>query len=264
MKTIIKLTEKYCAKLGVPAEILAELPEDQRCVKRMCVDSQASMDFSPETDEERWVKGIISTVDPDADGDVIPPDALSWERYQANPVVLFNHDLNSPIGFSDEVTVDAGGQVRARTRFGSTPEAQKVYQLMKDKVLRTFSVGFIPMEFKMRGQPGFQKALDDAMMRYPGRIDASKVGRILQKALVVEYSVVTIPANEHAVVTEMKSLVQPVPPSAIIPPVTPGLPAEKVEKPIEIKRVGTNVAIKRLGTVNDDALRAIYRDMWGV
>lgn len=263
MKRIIKLTDKYMAKLGLPAELLAGIPEENRCVKRMSVDASDGLKFSDD-EEDQYVRGIISTVDPDADGDVVVPGGLMWERYVKNPVVLFNHDLNSPVGLCDEVITEAEGHVRARTRFGTTAESQKVYQLMKDKVLRTFSIGFVPMETVERGKKGFENALRLVQEQYPGRIDAQKVGRIVQKALVVEYSVVTIPANEHAVVTEMKGLGFSIPDTTTDSVQNAPIPAIKPPVEVQIKRLGVNLDIKRMGTASDEDVRILYRTMWGV
>jgi phage head maturation protease len=263
MKRIIKLTDKYMAKLGLPAELLAGLPEENRCVKRMSIDAADDLKFSDDP-EDKYVRGVISTVDPDADGDVVLPEGLVWDRYVKNPVVLFNHDLNSPVGLCDEVITEAGGHVRARTRFGTTPEAQKVYQLMKDKVLRTFSIGFVPMECVERGNKGFENALRLVQEQYPDRIDGQKVGRIVQKALIVEYSVVTIPANENAVVTEMKGLGLSITDSAVeYGPKEPVLPVT-LPAVVQIKRLGLNLDIKRMGTASEEDMRILYRNMWGV
>lgn len=260
MKTIFRLTEKYMQAMGLPMDLVSAVPEEQRCVKRISHYSDAMELSVDETTKEQYARGIISTVDVDADGDAIPPEAFVWDRFVKNPVVLFNHDLNCPIGYSDEVVPETGGQVRGRMRFGKTEEAQKVHQLMVDKVLRGFSISFIPLQYEMKGSRAFGVALAELQNRFPGRIDVQRVARIVQKALVVEYSVVSVPNNEHTLVTEVKGL-------KVVAPKTDQI-AAVVEKKIDIRRVGQNIAIKRLGTREEvegrHELIQQYRAMWGV
>lgn len=259
MKTTIKLTDKYLAKLNLPADLFAELPEDQRVVKRISVDQV----YGTDDEEDHYAKGIISTVDPDSDGDVVMQSGLDYSRYMNNPVVLFNHDLNNPVGYCDNCTAaDNYAYTTARTKFGTTPEATRVYQLLKDKVLRTFSIGFVPMLAHTKGTAKFRELLDNLAKMHPERFTAEKrnlVDRIVERALVIEYSVVTVPANEYAVLQEIKHLTIAEPKQ--LPVVTP-VQAPEV-KAVSITRVNP-VEIKRLGTADDLALVELYKARWGI
>ncbi len=256
MKTIFRLTEKYMQAMGLPMDLVSSVPEDQRCVKRISTYAPDGMEMSVGAEKEQYARGILSTVDVDADGDVIPPESFVWDRFVKNPVVLFNHDMNCPIGYSDEVVPEAGGQIRGRMRFGKTEEAQKVHQLMEDKVLRGFSISFIPLQYEIRGTKAFGRLLSEIQARFPGRINELSVARIVQKALVIEYSVVSVPNNEHTLVTEVKGL-------KVVAPKTEPI-AVPVEKKVEIRRVGQDITIKRIGRVGDAELSEMYKILWGV
>lgn len=98
-------------------------------------------------DEDLIIEGYANTVSKDRAGDVIPKEA--WEtknamtNYLKNPVVLAYHKHDMPIGtmLSHEVT-ELGLKIRAKISKG----AGNVYNLIKDNVLTTFSVGFNILE----------------------------------------------------------------------------------------------------------------------
>ena len=187
MKDKIKITEKFLEGHGLDTDILENLKDTT--IKRLSIDNEEVLEQG-----EGFVSGIISDISIDSDGDVVLPKAFDFKRFQKNPVVLFNHSLAEPIGFVDDLSVSSQ-QVNAKVKFGKTPEAQKVYQLAKDGVLRTFSVGFITLE--------------EVRTKFPERfndMNALSIDRIVTQALLVELSIVTIPANMNAVMSEIKAL----------------------------------------------------------
>lgn len=70
------------------------------------------------------------------------------ERYLSNPVVLFAHKSRElPIGRSENVGVGTDGNLAMRVFFATekaNPLAEQVWQCVREKTLRTVSVGFIP------------------------------------------------------------------------------------------------------------------------
>lgn len=89
------------------------------------------------------IRGFANTVTKDRAGDVIPASAWTTsnalKNYMKNPIMLFGHDHSRPIGkvISLEPT-EMGLMIEAEI---STADIQ-IYQLIKDGVLKTFSVGF--------------------------------------------------------------------------------------------------------------------------
>ena len=204
------------------------------------------------------------------------PSSLDTRRYEKNPVVLFNHNLNMPVGYAEKLVFN-DDRIMAKTRYASTPEARKVHQLVKDKVLRTHSIGFITLEAEVRGAVGFDTILTDLKSRYPERFDeerSKKVDRIVTKALMVEYSIVTVPSNEEAVINEVKAAKQEIEEkshtsaeSATLPPEEPAADEQPETKGFEIKVVKRASTIKKVMTAaqrEQKRLQAVYESLWGI
>lgn len=93
--------------------------------------------------DELIIEGYANTVTKDRAGDVIPKTA--WEtssaltNYQKNPVILAYHNHSMPIGsMVDFEVTELGLKIKARI----SKAAGHIYDLIKEGVLKTFSVGF--------------------------------------------------------------------------------------------------------------------------
>jgi len=130
------------------------------------------------------IKGSASTNALDRAGDIIEPDAWTkggLENYKGNPVLLFNHDYNRPIGRATGLEVtDKGLEISARI----SKAAGDVKDLVKDGVLGAFSVGF---------------RVKDA--DYMTETDGYKI----KDAELFEVSVVSVPCNQGATFSLAKS-----------------------------------------------------------
>jgi len=202
-KKIIKVTPKYLEAVGLK-DMQEELKDT--CVKRYYYESD--MDEVLPHDSNQYSLGVVSSIDIDSDGDVVIPKGIDISRYEKNPVVLFNHSLSEPIGYAEQLQIQ-DDKIIAKTRFGTTPEAQRIHQLVKDKVLRTHSIGFIVQEAVVKGEKGFNNLVMNIKNQFPEKFqpeDLNRINRIVTKALLIEYSIVTVPANENAVISEIKAL----------------------------------------------------------
>ena len=89
------------------------------------------------------IKGLASTNAVDRAGDVINHDAWiqknGLDNYKTNPIVLFNHDYNKPIGRATSMGVTENG-LEFGTKISKT--SGEIKDLIKDGVLGAFSVGF--------------------------------------------------------------------------------------------------------------------------
>lgn len=82
----------------------------------------------------------------DRDGEVIKADGWKLEPFKKNPVLLWAHDFRiPPIGAVTSLTRD-GDKLIARGVFAKTEFAQEIRSLYDTGVLKTVSVGFIPLE----------------------------------------------------------------------------------------------------------------------
>ena len=89
------------------------------------------------------IRGMASTADFDRAGDSISHEA--WTKgglanFEKNPIILFNHDYDKPIGRATGLKVTPNGLELEAKISKSAPAA--VCELVKDGVLGAFSVGF--------------------------------------------------------------------------------------------------------------------------
>ena len=123
------------------------------------------------------IKGSASTNALDRAGDIIEADAWTkggLENYKGNPIILFNHNYDKPIGRAKDLKVTENGlEISAKI----SKAAGDVTQLIKDGVLGAFSVGF---------------KVKDA--DYMTETDGYKI----KDAELFEVSVVSIPCNQGA------------------------------------------------------------------
>ena len=137
-----------------------------------------------EEDDTLHITGMASTNGTDRVGDIIETEAWTkggLDNYLNNPVILFNHDYNQPIGRAVKLgTNDNGLQLKAKI----AKSAGHVGELIKEGVLGAFSVGF---------------RVKDA--DYMVETDGYKI----KDAELLEVSVVTVPANQAATFSLAKS-----------------------------------------------------------
>jgi len=123
------------------------------------------------------IKGSASTNGLDRAGDIIESDAWTkggLENFKNNPIILFNHNYDKPIGRAKDLQVtDNGLEISAKI----SKAAGEVTQLIKDGVLGAFSVGF---------------KVKDA--DYMTETDGYKI----KDAELFEVSVVSVPCNQGA------------------------------------------------------------------
>ena len=130
------------------------------------------------------IKGSASTNGLDRAGDIIESDAWTkggLENFKNNPIILFNHDYNKPIGRATGLEVNNKGlDISAKI----SKAAGDVKDLIKDGVLGAFSVGF---------------RVKDA--DYMTETDGYKI----KDAELFEVSVVSVPCNQGATFSLAKS-----------------------------------------------------------
>ena len=123
------------------------------------------------------IKGSASTNSIDRAGDIIETEAWmkgGLENFKSNPIILFNHNYDKPIGRAKDLQVTDGGlEISAKI----SKAAGDVTQLIKDGVLGAFSVGF--------------RCKDS---EYMTETDGYKI----KDAELFEVSVVSVPCNQGA------------------------------------------------------------------
>ena len=150
---------------------------------------------STEDDEKSagTISGYFSTYDriPDAYGDVIAPGAftetIKKREESGHPFPLcWNHDLNQIIGKVDSIEDDEKGPLMTASFFNG-PLAQEKRELVKSGVVYQFSFAY---EILDAGQVTLE--------------DGTKANE-LRKLELFEVSIVPVPANPRAEVTDIKA-----------------------------------------------------------
>jgi HK97 family phage prohead protease len=93
---------------------------------------------------ENEVEVIISTSAIARDGHILEPAGCDLTNYRANPIVLWQHNPDTPVGRAADLMVD-GDRIRARILFapaGVSPKADEVRGLVKTGIVSGVSVGF--------------------------------------------------------------------------------------------------------------------------
>jgi len=131
------------------------------------------------------IRGMASTADFDRAGDSISAEA--WQKgglknFEKNPIILFNHDYDRPIGRATGMKASPDGLELECKISKSAPG--NVAELVKDGVLGAFSVGF---------------RVKDA--DYIKETD----GLMIKDAELFEVSVVSVPCNQAATFSLAKS-----------------------------------------------------------
>ena len=93
---------------------------------------------------ENEVEVVISTAALARDGHILEPTGCDLTNYRANPVVLWQHNPDQPVGRATELVVE-GDRIRARITFapaGISAKADEVRGLVKTGIVSGISVGF--------------------------------------------------------------------------------------------------------------------------
>jgi phage head maturation protease len=181
----VRVTEDTARYLD---DITKDLPKtDQYKFRRK--DAVAATEVTP---AERTDVSRVTTKAMDRDNEIVLPEGLELEQYRLNPVVLWGHDQDRPIGKALWVKLDAEG-VLAKTQYISRPEKYVgewlpdfVFSMIQADVLRGKSIGFLPLEIRDPEQE--ELALNPSLQM------------VISRSLLLEYSVVSVPSNPLAVV----------------------------------------------------------------
>ena len=151
--------------------------------------------FEVKADDHGTIGGFFSTYDrvPDSYGDVVAPgaftDTIKKRMKSGHPYPLcWNHDLDQIIGAVDPskiVDTETGPLMTAE--FLDTPLAQEKRELVKRGIIYQFSFAYEILESG------------------PVELEDGTKANELRKVDLFEVSIVPIPANQNAVVTEIKS-----------------------------------------------------------
>lgn len=122
---------------------------------------------------------VMSTDDVDRMGDVVDVDGIDLRAFRTNPVALWNHDTDSPIGTWGALRKEGGKLIGKLTLAAeaTSPLIDRLRQLIEQRILRAVSIGFRALKVEPTGAGSGLRFL---------------------KSELVECSLVSIPANAAA------------------------------------------------------------------
>lgn len=138
---------------------------------------------------QQEVVAILSTDTVDRDQEVVLPSGIDLRAYRKNPVVLFGHQMSLPVARALYTQIQ-DEKLIAKAKFASTQFAQDIFKLYQEKVLRAFSIGFMP---KTGGPPDEKEILEKPAW--------AKARWIIRTSELYEFSCVSVPANPEALAT---------------------------------------------------------------
>ena len=124
----------------------------------------------------------VSSATPDRMDDVIDQAGIDLRHYKQNPVVLFQHDTSKVVGKALSIAV-IDGKLTSTMKFNpQSGFARNVEAAVRGGYLKATSVGFSPLQWTPRpGGPGLK----------------------FERIELLEYSVVSVPANPEALIVSM-------------------------------------------------------------
>lgn len=132
------------------------------------------------------IAGYANTTSKDRAGDIVTAEAWAKgvENFRQNPVMLYQHKHDCPIGRFDKITVDKKGIYVEGTVSEAAEKNHGVQTLIRDGALKSFSVGF-------RVKDGKYNSTDDTML--------------ITEVELLEISVVSVPCNQESLFSLRKS-----------------------------------------------------------
>jgi len=130
------------------------------------------------------IEGFANKATVDRGDEMIATDAWDLSNYKKNPVILYNHGMDklggTPIGKALEVRPTEDGLfLKVQISKSKAPDIQMIRDLIEERILRAFSVGFNPIQTENVDLDG-------------------KSIRKITKAELFEVSVVGIPMNQDS------------------------------------------------------------------
>lgn len=138
--------------------------------------------------EKNVFKFIITTNNEDRYGDIVEPLGMDATDFLKNPVFLFNHISHSefmPIGKCLGLTPNDNGVIGETLIHGKTDLSKDALAMVQEGFLSAVSIGFMPTEWE---------AIPTDKMSWCEP-------RKYTKWNLLEYSLVNIPANPYALIT---------------------------------------------------------------
>jgi phage head maturation protease len=155
--------------------------------------------------EDGSITATISNATCDRDGEVLLPEGAQLGDFEKNGVVFYAHDYNTlPIARAYGTRL-VSSQLISHATFADKPAghpgewlADTVKELVRQRILRGVSVGFIPLHWRMPTAEDLKTYGD-------------KLRRVCTRWTLLEWSIVSLPCNPEALIlADAKAIVDAV------------------------------------------------------
>jgi len=156
--------------------------------------------FEKANKEAGVIPWVFSDESVDRMGDIVRQRGLGLKNFRKNPVILFGHnDRGEPIGKAEnirKVEVKGSPATVADIKFAveESEDAARKFRLAAGGFIKAGSIGFKPFETKV------PKDDDERQSMGLGRF-----GVVFEKSELLEFSLVTVPANANALQQGIKA-----------------------------------------------------------
>jgi hypothetical protein len=181
----VKTTEAMARRID--AELATAPAECRKLISKSATVQDAEVQPGQRTDTS-----FVTTSAMDRDNEIVEPGGVILDQYRLNPIVLFGHDQEKPIGKCLWIKPQSDGLI-AKTYYLPRPAKYVgdwfpdfVFSMVHGDVLRGKSIGFLPLEFR---DPSNEEVAVSPQLR-----------QVITRSLLVEYSVVSVPSNPLALV----------------------------------------------------------------
>lgn len=144
-------------------------------------------------DDNRTFTALITNEAKDRDSEILLASGMSKKDFLTNGIILFNHDADQPIGTTTALRRSGNGWIAKGRIAENVQKAEEVWQLLKQGILKAVSVGFQVLE-----------------ERSPTKKDIEEFGKgvrnIISKWNLLEFSIVSVGANQEALVLGTKDM----------------------------------------------------------
>lgn len=159
-----------------------------------------------------YAAGILNI---DNTGDMILPGAFSADlpRFLSEGVVCWQHDWMTPIGVPVAASEDGYGLL-TKSRISRTQQGMDAMTLIRDGVVKKLSIGYQVQDYDVVDRSGLARTMQGYGLTQEKQMATlatfDEMGRdvvyLLKKLKLFEYSPVTVPANDKAVIMDAKQL----------------------------------------------------------
>ena len=154
--------------------------------KMLFISSEIEKASSSKKDKNLKIAGYANTTAKDRAGDIVTANAWAKgvDNFRRNPVLLYQHKHDCPIGKVNKITVDKKGIFVEAAVSKAAEDNHGIQTLIKDGALKSFSVGF--------------KVKD-------GKYNRDEDSMYITDVELLEISVVSVPCNQDSLFSVRKS-----------------------------------------------------------